>query len=113
MNSTNLEIGLRIKKLRKQAGLTQAELGEKIGYSCKHVSELERGITGISIDLQILLSNFFHCSIDYLLTGKEMSSVDHLLPDTILEILHSENQKEIKLLRSYLDLYSKIHIIQD
>ena len=107
--STNENIGKRITKLRKQQNLTQIQLAEKINTSNKHISEIERGVTGISIDMQVLLSQQFHCSIDYLIKGTSYESVDILLPQKILEILNSKNEKEINLLVDYLKIYERIH----
>ena len=38
-----MTIGRRIGKVRTHLGLTQAELGTRIGYSGSHISKLERG----------------------------------------------------------------------
>jgi transcriptional regulator with XRE-family HTH domain len=37
-------VGRHIKHWRERAGLTQAELGQRIGYSEEHVSSVERGV---------------------------------------------------------------------
>lgn len=107
--SSNINIGKRVAYLRKLNHLSQAQLAEKIGTTNKHVSEIERGVTGISIDTQVLLGKALNCSLDYLIKGDEFKSIDHLLPKYILEIFNSGNENEIKLLSSYLELYEKIH----
>ena len=60
-------LGLRIAELRKAAGLTQGQLGEKLGYSDKSVSKWERG-EGVP-DVYVLkkLTGIFGCSADALL----------------------------------------------
>lgn len=57
----------RLKDLRKQAGLTQEELSQKIGVIRKTVSNWERGFTRISPDYAEQLANYFQVSIGYLL----------------------------------------------
>lgn len=62
-------MGLRIKEKRKAIKLTQEMLAEKLGISVKHLSAVERGIAGMSIENLILLSTIFNVSIDYLVKG--------------------------------------------
>lgn len=107
--TSNEDIGKRIAKLRKHKNLTQAALADLIGSSSKHISEIERGVTGISIDTQVQLSQKLQCSLDYLIMGKDYQSVDSLLPVGILEIFRSKDDDEISLLIEYLKIYEKIH----
>lgn len=69
MNDTKKEIGLRIKELRKEKKLTQEKMAEMLDISQKHYSEVERGITGLSVAHYIKLSELFSVSLDYLLRG--------------------------------------------
>lgn len=45
----NIEIGEQIKQAREQAKLTQEQFAEKIDVSPQYISDLERGVVGISI----------------------------------------------------------------
>ncbi len=45
----NIQIGERIKAAREKAKLTQEQLAEHIDVSPQYVSDLERGVVGISI----------------------------------------------------------------
>ena len=45
----NIQIGERVKSAREQAKLTQEQLAERIEVSTQYVSDLERGVVGISI----------------------------------------------------------------
>ena len=105
---SNENIGKRIAELRKCQNLTQAALADQIGSTSKHISEIERGVTGISIDTQVKLGEKLHCSLDYMIKGEDYKSVDSLLPVSIIEILHSQDRDEIALLTEYLKLYEKI-----
>ena len=106
--SSNESIGRRVAELRKQKGWTQLRLAEEIGTVSKHISEIERGVTGMSIDTQIRLGEKLYCSMDYLLKGQDFASVDYLLPGTIVEILRSQDLQEIVVLTQYLEIYEKI-----
>lgn len=45
----NVQIGERIKLARENARLTQEQFAERIGVSPQFVSDLERGVVGISL----------------------------------------------------------------
>lgn len=68
------ESGKRIKELRKQKGLTQEELAEKLNISYSMVGKIEIGYTGISIDLLIQLVVLFEVSMEYIILGQEITS---------------------------------------
>lgn len=40
-----------IKKLRKELGITQKELADKIGVSCNHMCAIEKGDVNITVAL--------------------------------------------------------------
>lgn len=58
---------LRIKELRNELGLSLRELSEQINISFSSLGKYERGEQQPSIDTIIMLANFFHVSIDYLM----------------------------------------------
>ena len=45
----NVEIGERIKLARNRANVTQEQLAEMIDVSPQYVSDLERGVVGVSV----------------------------------------------------------------
>ena len=49
--SLNVQIGGKIKQARKAVGLTQGELGKKIGRTAAAIAYLEKGQRGISPDI--------------------------------------------------------------
>ena len=59
--------GERIRELRKKAGLTQLELGQKIGISKPNISKYENDIIEPSNDLLSAMASLFHVSTDYIL----------------------------------------------
>lgn len=66
------ESGKRIAKLRKERGLTQEQLAEKLNISTSNLGKLERGLQGLSIDLLVEIRWFFGVSTDYILLGEEV-----------------------------------------
>ena len=60
-------LGLNIAYFRKMRGLTQAELGEKIGIDQTHLSKIEVASIGLSLDVLFALSKALDISPDKLL----------------------------------------------
>ena len=52
IKSSNYEyapIGMRIKTSRRNKGYTQEYLAEKLNVSTQHISDIERGLNGVSV----------------------------------------------------------------
>ena len=64
-------VGEQISALRKAKGLTQSELGERIGISFQAVSKWERGEALPDVTLLPDLAKILETTIDYILIGKE------------------------------------------
>ena len=60
-------IGERLIELRKDMGLTQKELSEKLFVNYRTYSGYERNEIEASDDFKIKLAHFYNVSIDYLL----------------------------------------------
>lgn len=69
--------GEKIKQLRKQANLTQEELGKKLGVAKNTVSYWESNDSQPSLDTIKEISNLFQVSVDYLL-GNEIDDLDEM-----------------------------------
>ena len=68
-----VETGKRIQKLRKEKGLTQEQLAEKINIGERHLQKLESGERGGFVDTLVEIALFFHVSLDFLILGKPQS----------------------------------------
>jgi len=65
-------IGARIRQLRKELGMTQEQLAEKLGVQRPMVVKLEQGkFTDISLRVLIGLSKISKRSVDWLLTARK------------------------------------------
>lgn len=85
-----IEIGKRIAKLRREMGLSQEKLSEKIGISEKHLSKLERGLFRPSSETFFLIGQVFSVSTDYLFTGE----LDKPLNECVLNLLENGNYQQ-------------------
>ncbi len=97
-------MGLRIKEKRKSLKLTQEEIAEMLDISVKHLSEVERGLTGLSIENLIKLSNILGVSIDYIVKGKaDKNNWDCIISD--LQNVPKEKEKLVKdLIKTSIEL---------
>ena len=68
MKSLNEVVGENLTFLRKKAGYTQLEFGEKFSYSDKTVSKWENGSVLPSVDVIKQIADFYGVSVDYILS---------------------------------------------
>ena len=71
-----VRVGKYIASLRKQASLTQEELGEILGVTNKTVSRWENGNYMPDIEMLQLLSKVFDVGINDLLAGEKIADED-------------------------------------
>ena len=57
MDAITINTAKRVKDARKDAKLTQTELGKRIGKSKQWVSEIERGNIKLSFEMAVSISN--------------------------------------------------------
>ncbi len=105
MSDYRKDMGERLAAYRKQQHLTQEHLAEKLDISVKHYSELERGITGISVEGLISISEKLGLQIDYLLFGKQDAS---LLPKELIEAYNMLTEIQKEKLRKLLQLIDSL-----
>ena len=86
---------VRIKEIRKKCGLTQKELGERVGVSEAAISQYESGKRRPDYEIVLRMADYFGCSVDYLLGNDSPPSTDPEL-DQLLEQL--KNRPECRML---------------
>ena len=67
-------LGNKIKKLRKNKGLTQQELANAIDVSRSTIGMLEKNLQGIGNENLIKLANFFNVSFDFISGNSEVDT---------------------------------------
>lgn len=63
----------RIVNLRKEAGMSQAQLARKLNISPSALGNYEQGRRNPDLDTLVMMSYIFDVSLDYLITGTEHS----------------------------------------
>lgn len=68
-------VGLRIKQLREELGLSQEKLAEKLNASPSSIAMYETERRQPNNDILIKLAKIFDCSIDYLLGNTDIRDI--------------------------------------
>lgn len=89
------EIGRRIAARRKQQNIKQQDLAEMLGISNNHLSSIERGKSGPSLEVLIGICNILRITPDYLLMGSMYAGN---LPQNIMDNLKICSNQDAKLL---------------
>lgn len=92
-----VDFGSRLKELRVQAGLTQKQLGDRLGVTKSVVSFYELRERTPSPEVLVKIAAVFHVSTDYLLGIEKGKSID-------ISGLDSEDEKVV---RSMVELLRK------
>lgn len=109
MNALYKEIGHRIAILRQQQKLTQAQLAEKLDISIKHCSEVERGLSCLSLEKLITLCSILSTDLDYLIRGiDKRPETESNIPPYVIELFNTTDSHQKELLQDYLLLFRRI-----
>lgn len=80
-----MSLGERLLDLRKKAGLSQEEVGEKLGVSRQTVSKWETDQTLPELVKAKALSQLYNVSYDYLISeshiGGDLTSIEHIVDE--------------------------------
>lgn len=89
------QIGQRIKAVRKSKNLTQERMAELLDVSVGYVSQVERGVTKISLDLLAAIATILNCDIAVLLNGSTVATENYLADEFsgCIKQLTPENRK--------------------
>ena len=82
-------IGENTRKYRTRAGLTQAELAEKVGVGTSFISRVERGEKRMRIETILLVAAALHISVDLLLCPENESKSAQL--QTLVQMLETQS----------------------
>ena len=104
-------IGKRIKRYRMDKKMSQEDLANKIGTVYKHVSNIETGAKGPSLEMLVMIANALDISADDLLFDQlkhPSSPVGTELYDLLLDCNNDEKAiltKSVKFLKATLAEY--------
>lgn len=95
-----IKIGMFISQLRKEKGLTQAALAEKLNITDRAVSKWERGISLPDSSTMLPLCEILGINVNELLTGEriDMENYNKKAEEIILEMTRMKEQRDKELL---------------
>ena len=102
--SDPIQIGNKLYKIRKSAGLTQAELAEAAGLADRTYADIERGTTNMRIETLIKICNALNITPNEIFND-EASAIDYETEIVTLLKRCTEKEKKtiLKLICVYLD----------
>lgn len=102
-NYDYMPIGQRIKAARKHKRYTQEFVAERLNVSCQHISDIERGLNGMSLPSLMELCKILEVSADYLLFGTSMGNA----PSPIEKMLTKMTPQQALYAEEILTAYAK------
>lgn len=106
------KIGNKIQMRRRAKGITQEKMAEALDFSVGFISQMERGITKMSLDSLYEITTFLNCSIaDIIETDTEDDSAYSQLEfNSMYELLSPKDQR---LFYYMLEVYFKNRDLND
>lgn len=104
--SLDVEIGERIRRYRSLSHITQAQLAERLSRSTNHISDIERGLSGVSPSMILELCDIFNITADALLRG---TASEISVPGDSLQVMYGKiamvTPKALPPLEKIVDAY--------
>lgn len=97
----NIRVGTNIQKLREEHHYTQEELSEKLGITPNHLSAIERGVSGTSLELLEKLCQVLHVTSDHILFGHANIEIEE---EDFLEFIQSISQAQSEMMKTMRDM---------
>lgn len=88
-------IGQKIRKYRREKGLSQEQVAEKVGISVTHMCHIETGKTKLSLPVLVDLSRVLKTSIDELLNEPSERDAEEAAEE-LAQILSRCTSTEVK-----------------
>ena len=100
------DLGIRIKAIRKERGLTQEALAEMVGCNTSHISNIENNYTKLSLNVLVAIANALEVSVDYLLANQideRNSALSHEMLKRFEKCSDSDKEKVLQIINIFID----------
>ncbi|MBQ8904959.1 MAG: helix-turn-helix transcriptional regulator [Ruminococcus sp.] len=104
------KIGSFLKELRKQKGLTQEQLAEKLNVSNRSVSRWETGNTLPDIAVLVELSEFYNIDIKEILDGERRNNDINMESKELINAITNYTNRDMEIILNKIKRYSCIAI---
>lgn len=99
----NIQIGEQIKTARERAKLTQEQFSELVNVSPQFISDLERGVVGISITTLKRACTVLGISSDQILFGTESNDRSILLADKCKNLTDEQYRLLVEIATKFIE----------
>lgn len=110
------QLGERIKKARKDLGMSQTELAKKVGLSYAQIGRYETKNTQPQTEVLKNIAEVLEVSIDYLMNGSKEEQATNKLSDKELinqfKAVEQMNEEDQYIIKQLIDAFIKKRHIQ-
>ena len=99
-------IGRRIKEKRRGLKKTQDDLAEALGVSVGYISQIERGVTKISLDTLGAICVFLDCDIGEMVSNT-LPQQSQYLSEELVDLFKTLSANQKKLLLEFAGMISQ------
>ena len=99
----NVDIGARARQAREQANMTQERLAERLECSPQFISDMERGVVGISLSTLKKLCRTLGVSSDNILFGAESETALNALADRCRVLTKEQFAILVEIIDKYIE----------
>ncbi len=99
----NIQIGKQIRLAREKHGLTQEEFAEAIDKTPQFISDLERGVYGVSIETLKTICETLHISCDSLIFDPLNKPVDQI--EQINQLLNYMTPEQLRIMEAITNAF--------
>lgn len=104
----NIQIGAAMKAARERAGLTQEQFGELVSLGTKNVSDIERGIAGITVSTLKRICERLSISSDTILFGEREKNNAEFLAERLSRLTPEQFNAVEKFLNQVFVMYTEL-----
>ena len=100
------KVGRRIQEVRKDRGLTQSELSQKVDLSTKYISNIECGFKTPKLNTFVAIANALQCDANLLLTDVldvTTSQESGFVSQKLLNLPADEQRRILRVLEVMID----------
>lgn len=101
MDDTLKLVGQRIQEVRKERGISQSDLAERLSISPSHMSNIETGRTNFGVDIFKRITEVLQISADYLLRSN-VPAVTDIYADEIAALISDCTPAEVEAMKKLL-----------
>ena len=104
----NIHIGNEIRKARERAGLTQEAFGELVSLGTKNVSDIERGVAGITVSSLKRICEKLSISRDLSIFGDKGANDVEYLADRLSRLPPDQFAAVEKFFNQIFELFGRL-----